>query len=483
MPDLLDTINAVTAHLEVTPPDMAKGELNPQGYTVPLEISLGVAVHQRPKPRTSIPEIKTTSTASTIGLAEHLCFTGPVACDGITGTFNISYWKRDVTHKPQPGYGPYCFRINGSIYHRAGALHPDNDEPRKYAQLYILYSDDAATAATSRDSGMQCKTTADPECMDGQVTQMQYYQYRLATRHTFNPFLLAGKLTQQYIVDAYVKVESNRLNYIRQNQTLLCVEKYKGLMDHLQNAEDDSETLPGKVLILPSSFPDSPWNMMQNYQNAMAIVREYGKPDLFITMTCNPKGPEITENPRGQPPPHRPDLVARIFHLKLRAMMKDITRKHIFGVIVAHVHVIEFHKRGLPHAHILFILKKEDRPETAEHIDKIICAELPDRELYPTLHAPVLKHMVHGTCGKTHLNSPCMKDEKCTKDYPKSYRTSTTAKKGGYPIYRRRTSGTTTTPTGHSIDNRWIVPYNPYLLLKYSCHINVEVCASLQSVK
>ncbi|UYV75835.1 hypothetical protein LAZ67_13001512 [Cordylochernes scorpioides] len=29
---------------------------------------------------------------------------------------------------PPPGYGPYCFRINGQIYHRSVALHPENDD-------------------------------------------------------------------------------------------------------------------------------------------------------------------------------------------------------------------------------------------------------------------------------------------------------------------------------------------------------------------
>jgi len=45
---------------------------------------------------------------------------------------------------PPPGYGPYCFRINGQIYHRAGALHPTNDNQRKFAQLYILDPNEAA---------------------------------------------------------------------------------------------------------------------------------------------------------------------------------------------------------------------------------------------------------------------------------------------------------------------------------------------------
>ena len=36
---------------------------------------------------------------------------------------------------------------------------------------------------------------------------------------------------------------------------------------------------------------------------------------------------------------------------------------------------------------------------------------------------------------------------------------------------------------GRVLDNRWVVPYSPYLLLKYGSHINVEVCVSVESVK
>ena len=50
----------------------------------------------------------------------------------------------------------------------------------------------------------------------------------------------------------------------------------------------------------------------------MTIVNYYGKPDLFITMTCNAKWKEITENLQSyENPIDRPDLVTKVFHQKV----------------------------------------------------------------------------------------------------------------------------------------------------------------------
>lgn len=52
----------------------------------------------------------------------------------------------------------------------------------------------------------------------------------------------------------------------------------------------------------------------------MAIVAKLGKPDLFVTITCNPDWPEIrNELLPGQAPGDRPDLCVRVFQQKVRA--------------------------------------------------------------------------------------------------------------------------------------------------------------------
>ena len=57
--------------------------------------------------------------------------------------------------------------------------------------------------------------------------------------------------------------------------------------------------------------------------------------------------------------------------------MQDLISGKILGKAVAHMHMIEVQKKGLPHAHILIILANEDRNMTPEGVDQAVCAELP----------------------------------------------------------------------------------------------------------
>jgi len=176
------------------------------------------------------------------------------------------------------------------------------------------------------------------------LTTLQFYSYILAVRDkTFSLLHSAGKLFHQYAVDAYTKIESNRLNFIKQNQTELRADLFTEIMDYVRETIDGVKEKIGKAFVLPSSFAGSIRNMMQLFQDAMSVVSKYGKPDLFVTFTCNPKWREITESlSPGQSPDPRPDLIARVFKIKLKRFLNDITKNHVFGVPVAHIHVIEF---------------------------------------------------------------------------------------------------------------------------------------------
>ena len=76
-----------------------------------------------------------------------------------------------------------------------------------------------------------------------------------------------------------------------------------------------------------------------------------------------------------------------------------------------------------------------------------------------------------------------MENDICTKKFPKDFSSHSVFSDNGYPLYRRRDDGQSVEKKNCPLDNRWVVPYNPYLLLKYRCHINVEVCVSIKSIK
>ena len=59
--------------------------------------------------------------------------------------------------------------------------------------------------------------------------------------------------------------------------------------------EDIEANQLGQMVILPSTFTGGPRYMHERTQDAMTYVRHYGRPDLFITFTCNPRWDEIKE--------------------------------------------------------------------------------------------------------------------------------------------------------------------------------------------
>ncbi|XP_046745660.1 uncharacterized protein LOC124410953 [Diprion similis] len=267
---------------------------------------------------------------------------------------------------------------------------------------------------------------------------------------------------------------------------------YKGVIDSLHNKAGQANARIGKMVILPFPFSGSPQALQQSFMDAMAILQKYGKPDLFITMTCNPKWKEIVENLKpSQTATDRPDLIARVFHQEVKELKAELIVKVVFGKCSAYVYVVEFQKRGLPHVHTLFWLDEDSKIYDANDVDEIVSAEIPDKTRYPLLYDIVKQCMIHGPCGQQNVNSPCVdiKTNRCIKRFLKDYVSETNYHSKGYPVYRRRDDGNVIVfdvkkdGTRRTANNRDVVPYNAYLLLKFNSHINVKICSTVQCIK
>ncbi len=206
------------------------------------------------------------------------------------------------------------------------------------------------------------------------VSLIQFYAFNLHVRNDEHIFHV-GRLFQQFIVDGYACTKENRFNFIRHNQVNLCVDIYKGAQDALDQGDIDASQI-GQKLILPLSFSGGPRQMVQLYQDAMAIVRNFSKPDLFMTFTCNLKWEEIThEFFPSQTTSNRPNFVSRVLHLKLKELLNDL-EKGLLGTLVAKVWVVEFQKHSLPRVHMLLIFDDQSKLWTLEDIDNMVCVEI-----------------------------------------------------------------------------------------------------------
>jgi hypothetical protein len=104
-----------------------------------------------------------------------------------------------------------------------------------------------------------------------------------------------------------------------------------------------------------------------------------------------------------------------VFKIKLKELINDIQKKHILGHTIVGIYVIEFQKRGLPHAHILIFFIEDYKPHTVEDVDRMISAELLNLELNKLAHETIAKCMMHGPFGATFPNASCMEEGKYKK--------------------------------------------------------------------
>jgi Helitron helicase-like domain at N-terminus len=147
--------------------------------------------------------------------------------------------------------------------------------------------------------------------------------------------------SKQYIIPFvfFFTVEQSELFWIQTNQKTIRVDLYQGLRDIVEDSYNTDDVVEmgqqGRCIILPSSHSGSPRHMFQLFQDSMAICHQNQKPDLFITMTANPKWPKIEQvlleiNIQDPNSNHyktaadHPDIVARVFQQKKNVLLKDV---------------------------------------------------------------------------------------------------------------------------------------------------------------
>ena len=366
----------------------------------------------------------------------------------------------------QPGTQRDIVMVHGG----SGMLHHINDGHQLYHPLAYPLLFPFGTPGWH--TNMQCYSVAG-ENRGRRISLCEYMRYYLMHRASPTHWQKMGRLSLEFYCDAWGQLEARLAHFhsLPVQQALYRSARVSQFDDFEANVNE----LGRPIVRLPASFVGSPKYYHMLYMDAMALPRRFGKPDLFITMTCNPKWAEIT----AAIPPHsswesHPDIVARVFVLKFKAMMSDILKKQIFGEVVAYVWRCEWQARGLPHIHLLVILK--DKIMSARHVDAVVSAEVPDPVAYPLLHMLVGRHMIHTPCD-LNVSAGCREESgECKRHFPKQMQRHTTCAADSLPTYRRQ--GLYHIIKGdRTIGDQWVVPYNPYLLMTYQCHCNVE-CAS-----
>lgn len=100
-----------------------------------------------------------------------------------------------------------------------------------------------------------------------------------------------------------------------------------------------------------------------------------------------------------------------------------------------------------------------------EYVDSIVSAELPLEQDDSQLRALILKFNMHPLNHLDNPNSRCNRGGRCVWNFPLPLNQSTSLNQHGRLEYRRRKE-----------EDRWVVSYMPCLTRLLECHVNVDIC-------
>ncbi|KAL7074608.1 hypothetical protein ACQ4LE_005793 [Meloidogyne hapla] len=325
------------------------------------------------------------------------------------------------------------------------------------------------------------------------TTLRDYIRYRLAIRQSDSPHNIwsaGGGLSQKIVLDYAARIDAEVASFLRKPEFNLRATLPENVLKHLaKDANLESVDQLGSVIFFHKNNPGTrPYfqDMFYDATTIMSRTRKEGCASFMFTFTTNPRWPEIKRNfiRKDQKLVNRFDILCRIYADKLRKLHFLLDKKNIFGNILGYAESMEFQKRiGGPHLHRVFCT---DTEATAENIDNLIWAHIPPkpddsdqsawanfirkvRELLP-------KFQIHD-CGDHCKGS----NGRCMKGFPKPFSRQTILHDNKPADYYRPspTDGGETLQVKHgstyiTYDNSRIVPYNPFILVMFQSHHNLE---------
>ncbi|RAL48753.1 hypothetical protein DM860_001073 [Cuscuta australis] len=238
----------------------------------------------------------------------------------VVGDFNSSNEERDIIVTKRNGFLQKIHETHTAFI------------PLQYPLLFPFGEDGYQENIPIRESFWVNKEVKRPR-----ILVREFVAFRLHERENDGGILLnAQRLYLQFLVDAYTIVEAQRIQWFKFNQDQFRGNMMSGLEESVIRGDIES-VASGQRIILPSSFTGGMRYMFNNGQDAMAICRRYGYPDLFITITCNPQWPEIARfmTRTKSKAEDRPDIESRVFKMKLDELEKDLKNRRIFGEVIA----------------------------------------------------------------------------------------------------------------------------------------------------
>ncbi|KAF7800995.1 putative PIF1 DNA helicase/replication protein A1-like protein [Senna tora] len=371
--------------------------------------------------------------------------------------FSFTSMGGQIDNSANDGKGPYVFRLHGQNMYLIGDLLPKADEIPRFSQLYIYDTDNEVV---NRMRNARSSASEDP-CDASIVMQLSQML------DSINPLVKVFRSVKDH--PSLSSRDSLRLKLIKKRTT-------DARIYNLPTADEivalivgdfDPENVERDIIVEERSGTLQRIDELHPLYLPMQYPLMFPRGEDGYRQDVLFRGETISSNigkrivlPSSFTGSERPDLLSRVFKIKLNALMKDITKEFLFGTCRA-----------------------EHKLTSEALIDSVICAEIPDQDSNPRLYEAVKSFMIHGPCGLDRKNSPCMVKSRCSKHFSKKFTDRTSFDEDGYCKYRRRDIGLFIEKSGIKLDNRFVVLYNPTLLLLYQAHINVEFCNQSRSIK